>query len=245
MEHDRTTGDLYIKHGNGTLLATGPTIVTSSNTTNYFELKVVIHDSAGSVELRQNEVVVASATSIDTKNGGTGAANQVKIRMGDNNTGGASFYIDDLYVDDSTYNGDIRAEVIIPNGNGNYSDFVGSDADQTDNYLLVDEIPHNSDTDYVESNTPDDVDTYTMGDLVTTAGNVIAVITHVVAKKDNAGSRSVIPVIRIGSTDYDGSSNSVSTDYINYSEVLLQSPATTNDWTISEINGMEYGEKVA
>lgn len=48
---------------------------------------------------------------------------------------------------------------LFPNGNGDLSQWAGSDGNSTDNYLLVDEVPPNT-TDYVESNTSGQIDEY-------------------------------------------------------------------------------------
>jgi hypothetical protein len=48
----------------------------------------------------------------------------------------------------------------------------------------------------------------------------------------------------VSSTDYEGASQNVGTDYRVYREIIEQNPNTTAAWTESEINGAEFGYKV-
>ena len=64
-------------------------------------------------------------------------------------------YYDDLALNDvggardTDWPGDGYILRLVPNGTGDASDLTGSDGDQLNNYLLVDERPANGDTDYV------------------------------------------------------------------------------------------------
>jgi hypothetical protein len=76
------------------------------------------------------------------------------------------YIVDDLAINDTAAGGDQdtwpgEEEVIVlrPNGNGASSQWTGSDADSTDNYLLLDEVPPSA-TDYVENETDEEIDDY-------------------------------------------------------------------------------------
>jgi hypothetical protein len=78
------------------------------------------------------------------------------------------YIVDDCAINDTAVGGDQdtwpgEGEVIVlrPNGNGDNSQWVGSDADSTDNYLLVDEVPPSA-TDYVENETDEEIDDYNL-----------------------------------------------------------------------------------
>lgn len=78
------------------------------------------------------------------------------------------YVVDDLAINDTSgtspevsWCGEGEVIVLRPNGNGDNSAWTGSDADSTDNYLLVDEVPP-SGTDYVESNTSGQIDDYNL-----------------------------------------------------------------------------------
>lgn len=103
-------------------------------------------------------------------------------------------YYDDLYLDDTSGESaaaavpDNRFLPVLPDGNGYSSEWVGNDADSTDNYLLVDELPPDDDTTYVESAISGETDSYTMSDPTIPSGwEVSAVIPVAVVKKLNAG----------------------------------------------------------
>jgi hypothetical protein len=78
------------------------------------------------------------------------------------------YIVDDLAINDTSgtssqtgYPGDEKVFAMRPNGNGDNSAWTGSDADSTDNYLLVDETPPDS-ADYVQSNTSGQIDDYNL-----------------------------------------------------------------------------------
>ena len=88
---------------------------------------------------------------------------------------------DDVYLVDTSapngdFLGDVRVAYLAPNGNGASSQFVGSDLNSVDNYLLVDEVPANDDTDYVQSDVLNNIDTYALADLPANAGVVKSVM---------------------------------------------------------------------
>ena len=68
--------------------------------------------------------------------------------VGPNGATTANYDYDDLYICDGTtvpgepvndFLGDVRVDTLYPNGNGNSSQWVGQDANSTDNYLNVDD----------------------------------------------------------------------------------------------------------
>lgn len=133
--------------------------------------------------------------------------------------------------------GDVRVDFVKPNGVGNYSDWVPSAGA---NWECVDEVPPNEDTDYVETTTPGDVDTYEFEDLVA-APVAVQIVSY--AKKGADGSAMITPRTRISGTDYDGIALGVAStvDYgflVNPQDI---SPATAAPWGLSEFNAAEFG----
>lgn len=126
-----------------------------------------------------------------------GAASFNKVTIGSpiaSNTWVAPLYYDDIYVDNTSGESvpapvpDYRFLYVTPNGNGYTSQWDGNDGNSTDNYLLVDDIPHDSDTTYVESVISGETDSYTMTNpTIPTGWEVSAVIAVAVVKKLNAG----------------------------------------------------------
>jgi hypothetical protein len=242
-----SSGEIEVRRGASVL---GETVGASltSGVWAYWEVKVTLDDSAGVVIIKKNGTTILSLSSQDTKNGGTNTTFDA-FKMTTRSSSGSDMYVDDLYVctgAGSVYNdflGDVRIETLRPSGNGNSSQFVGSDADSTDNYLHVDDTAYTN-TDFVGSSTTTNKDTYAYGDLVRTTGQVKGVMVQGVMAKSDSGSKSARLVARTASTDYTGDTESLSTSDIVYAHVWEQNPNTTSDWTISEVNGAEFGVEV-
>lgn len=241
---DNLTGANLRAYRGSTLLGTSAGTNINPETWYYIEGKITMHDSTGSVTLRVNNQTVLSLSGIDTKNAGTKAVFDSFRYWAD--AGGPTVRIDDLYICNgagSAYNdflGDIRVETLRPNGNGNSSDFVGSDANSTDNYQLVDESSYSS-ADYVQSASANDMDLYTFGDMAHTTGAVKGVMAHGVMSKTDTGDRTARLLGRTGGTNYSGPTETLTTSDLSYKKVWEKNPNTTNDWSISEVNAAEFG----
>lgn len=108
-----------------------------------------------------------SATAVEGKiDGTTFASGTADINSGilafrygiqTNGDATADLYYDDIAINDSSgsvqnsWPGEGEIIHLRPNGNGDNSDFVGSDADSTDNYLLVNEVTPDDATTYVQA----------------------------------------------------------------------------------------------
>jgi len=211
------------------------------------EMDVVFHASAGTVTIKVADATVLTLTGQNTAPSGTAQANRIGFRF----SGTSSVHYDDAYLNDdsgsapdNTFMGEaFVVEPSIPTANGNSSQWVGSDGNSIDNYLLVDDTG-NADTDYVNSGNLNDVDTYGMGDLTNSAGTVIAITHYFVARKDDVATRKVASVLRTVSTNYVGSDKTMTSIYTPYYESRLTNPNTSARFTISEVNGLEMGQKV-
>ena len=243
----RFNGSNFYVTRSGALLGTGATFVQQSRWYS-IEMKVVIHDTTGSIELRIDGVVELNLTNIDTRSGGTGFVD--RIRLGRNvNFPQFDAFFDDLYVCDTAgsvnndFLGDVRVEALLPTANGNSSVLVGSDGNSTDNYLLVDEASPNSDTDYVESSAVGDKDTYVFGNLSPSSGTVFGVLVLPYIRKTDAGIRKMASVARVSGTEVDSADKTLSTSYAYMPDVRETKPGG-GAWTISDVNGAEFGIKV-
>lgn len=236
---------------NGTQLGSAGTTVLQVGTWYYLEFKTLIDDTVGTYEVRINGATEISGTGQDTRNAATATANQIRFGNSSDpgNNGGAAY--DDVYICDtsgSTNNdflGDVRVEALFPNGNGNSSQFTGSDGNSTDNYLLVDETSPNDDTDYVEDSTVTDKDTYAYTNPTPTTGTVYGVQTVPYARKTDAGTRSIRELARLSTTEIDnGADITLSTSYLYYPKVFETKPGG-GAWTLSDVSSAEFGYKVA
>ena len=229
-------------YSSGTLLA------TSSNslpilTWNFIEVKLTIADSGGNFEVRVNESTWINFSG-DTKQSST-LATAVRLQVWGRSSDNA---IDDLYVCDSTgsinnsFLGDVRVDTVRPNGVGNYSEF--SKQGSASNWDNLDDTTIDSDSTYNYSNTVGQRDTLDCGNLPAITGSIFGVQVNMAARKDDAGGRTLRSLTRVSSTDYEGASQNVGTDYRVYRQVIEQNPNTTAAWTESEINTAEFGYKV-
>lgn len=223
---------------NGTLLGTSASGVITAASYQYLEFSWTINDATGAAEVKVNGVSVLAVTGVDTRNAGTAAATILRFWHPVTNSDWT-----DLYYNQAAYWGDIRVEMLKPNGNGNSSQWVGSDGNSTDNYLLVDDQTPNDDTDYVTDGTATHKDTYLMEDLVSTGGTVQAVQPVVRHRKDDAGARSIVTVLRLSGTEADSGVVTVNTTY-GYARDCRTTKPGGGAFSITDVNNTEAGQKV-
>lgn len=240
--------------GTGAGFPSGPVLAETEpniaiiGTWHYIEVKVKIADASGTVELRQDGVTRLSYTG-DTQNGGVANVDRVAWAS---RTNGLGYRIDDVYILNeqgslnNTFLGDTRCYPLYPNGNGNYSQLVGSDGNSTDNYLLVDESPVPSSTDYVGSATVGQKDTYAFENMPVSVGTIRGVETRVYAAKTDTGTKQVRALIRRSATDANGADHALADNaYVTFQDMFEQDPhAGPGAWTITNVNGSEFGAEV-
>lgn len=163
-------------------------------------------------------------------------------------TGGFSpaptIYWDDFYIADTsgsynnTFKGDVEVRALTPNANGTYSQFTGSDGNSTDNYDLINDTTY---TDYVESSTVGQKDSYQLEDVSNM--NVHAVQSVVRGAQTSGGMAAVRPFVRVGSTDYPGTTQYLGQQNVS-TNIFEANPATSAAWTAADVNGTEVGIEV-
>lgn len=233
---------------NGTQVGSDQSDTLPAQTWFYLEWYIVVTDSlsSGHCTVKINGTTKLDITSGDTRNGGSGTPNTVLIGGG----GFSNVYIDDLVItsmDTTTtppFLGDRRVITLYPSGDGNYSQFTGSDGNSVNNYQLMDESSSINLTDYVESATAGHRDSYAMENPSLTPANVHAVQVSVCAAKVDAGNRTGKTFVRISGTNYDGPTFFPASSPLVHSNLMETSPATASAWTSSELNGLEAGVKV-
>lgn len=245
-----TDGTLEVVRRNVTSVSGGvSTFTLTTGTYFYIEWKMTISNSiaADSCIVRVNGIERINVDAgEDIQQSANSRSNILSIN-------GASTTInlwDDLYIFDQTgsenndFIGDAFVAAQFPDGNGATSDFVGSDADSIDNYLLVDENPTDDDSTYTESSTPGEIDLYTFDNL-TGSAKIKAVQINNVVRKDEIGARIIRVVTRPASTNFFGVSKAPSAvSYINEIEILEQNPETAANWTKPGFNATEFGIEI-
>ena len=150
---------------------------------------------------------------------------------------------DDLYVLDVSsspnmdFLGDVRVIAIGPTANGATATWSPS-AGQ--NFQNVDESDPNDDTDF-NTGAAGQTDTFVFANLGVNSANVRAVVTHINARQDDPGTRSVRPMIRLVGSNHAGTTTNVTSTYAYYSQIYEQSPQTSNSWSVLEVNSAEFG----
>lgn len=245
----RVTGTGEIQAFRGTTAGTQLGSTVSAGTIpesvwKYIEVKAVLHDTTGSVEIRVdgNSTPVLSVTNQDTKNGGTKTVfDTVQLTFAV-----SSPNFDDVYVTNGAgsvntgFLGDVKIETLFANGAGTTTGLTPSTGS---NFQTVDETAPNT-TDYSGSATNDLYDTYAFGNLATAAGTIFAVNIYAYAAKSDAGAKGGAIMIRSGGTDYEKTDNALATGFQYYNDIVETDPATSTAWTISNVNAAEFGWKV-
>lgn len=236
-----STNRFYVARGSasGTILNTGANSF-AQDAWHYVEVKAQINSStaASGFLVYVNGVLEITVTTASDTNS---SANNYANGIGFGGASSQSMYYDDMYVSDSALLlTNPRIVTLYPNGNGNESDFVGSDSNSTDNYALVNSTLYQTTT-YTQSSVVNDNDLYTMGNLPYTPDQIHAVNVLGLYARDASGARQARTLLRSGGANYEGSAIALSETATYYNTVYLQDPATAAAWGLSGVNGMETG----
>lgn len=236
-----------------TTLGTG-TKVIANNAWYYVELKIVVNNSTGTVELRINETAdIGPLTSQNTRQSVTNQANRVAwkrtaVSVATQLLRSDQYSLDDIYVCDgsgsanTTFLGDMKIEVLRPSGGGNTTQWTPSPASLS-NYKAV----SRNDGSYVYTSTTSNKDTYTFGDLSQITTSIAGIAVCINARNTAASaSHTIKSVIRSAGTDYDASSAQTVNDIAYFQKMFLyeQDPGTSTVWTQSTVNAVEVGLKL-
>lgn len=237
-----SSGTSRVANGGATILGQIPKLY--GPTWQYLQMKVYIHDTLGTVELRLNGEVILNLSNVDTRNHTTDA-NCYGIIFGcSQNLKWSDIIIMDS-VDGTATQGAAYNDIIPPvrvstlpvTGAGNYSQFTPSAGS---NYQNVDDASPDSDTTYNESSTVGHIDTFAFTDAPAGAAiKAIQVCSDV--RLTDAASRTIRSKWRISAVDYSGTSLYVPPAYNGVREIFGKSPATGNPWGVAEVNSAEVG----
>ena len=209
----------------------------------YLEIEYLPASSpTGRFILRKNGIVILDYTG-DTRSS-TSITKPEMVALFGGFSSGPTVSFDDLYIADTTgtqnntFLGDVEVRALAPSGNGTYSQFVGSDGDSVNNYAIINNTTY---TDYVESSTVGQKDSYQLPDL--SGVNVKAVQSVVRGAQVSGGMAAVRPFVRIGSTDYPGTTQYLGQQTVS-TNIFEINPATSTTWTQTDVNGAEVGIEV-
>jgi hypothetical protein len=234
--------------------ATQLAITTSSfvyGAWHHFELKVLVHPSTGTYELRHNEVSAFSATGQNTANAGSSQADVFAMRF---TTTSTNVRIDDVYVWDGTgsvvndFVGDTVIEGIQVTGAGattQWTPSAGSNFDNVDDPpVTVDDVGAGG---FNSSDTAAQRDLYAFSDLTQIDGTILSVQLDTQLAMASSGSRSVKTKYRDPDTTVvDIATKAVtSTSYDSFQDVMSVNPRDSLAWDAADINGGQFGVEIA
>lgn len=236
-----SAGYIAIKRAGTTLAVSAGAI--PFNTWFYFEMKILTHDSAGTVDVVINGTSFISLTGQDTQEGAN--AYHTAFRLADAVYNGEDVRFDDLYFLDGTgsVNNDIlgnrKVIALDPDGDGdssNWTPSAGNNYENVDDGGLIDD-----DTTYNETITDAHQDLYTYddlpGDVATVDGIQINTDTRV-----TTGSMDLSSTVKTGTTTDQGTPDTItSTSYVSSVRIAEEDPDTATAWTPSGVNGAQFG----
>ena len=156
-------------------------------------------------------------------------------------------YYDDLALNDTngsidnSWCGDGHIELLSPNDNGDINDWDGSDGDSVNNYLLVDDFPHDTDTTYVKTGVTEQ-DMYNVSDFVAT-GKIVQRIYAECRAKDNAVAGGTIKLgyKHSGTVYLCADARSLSGSYARVvGDEALSDPTDSTVWSEADLDAIQF-----
>jgi hypothetical protein len=115
----------------------------------------------------------------------------------------------------------------------------------TDSVAAVNEPLGNGDVDYVYSSTVGHEDLYQLTDMPAVPAAIIGVVSKVLIKKSDTGTRNAQVRLRSGATDVAGADTVLGSTYTYLARVDTLDPATGAPWTLAAVNAIQVGQKVS
>lgn len=234
----------------GTVIGSVAAGAFSVNSWDSWQFKVVIHNTAGSVEIRKNgsATPILSVTNVNTRAGSANAyAN--KIQVGESAASTTTHQFDDFLLCSSTgaapndWTGDLRGYTEAPSGTAQ-SQWANTGGASS----LVSVQTNDGDTSYIASSTVAQEDLYTFPTLASASISpvtIAGVVPFAICKRSDSGARTVSVRCKSGATD-----TAVLTDaavpltYAFRGTMQATDPNTGAAWTTAGVNGMSAGVKI-
>lgn len=235
-------GEFVVANGDNGVQATS-TVKYSPARWQYLEMKVYMHATAGTVEVRKNMKTIINATSLDTLDDSGSSGGAQHVHFGPMSGSGLSSYLDDIYVDTANFLGDIRVDSELPTADGTHTDFAPSAGNR---WECVNEDGANGDTDYVEASGVGNQATFKI--TAPTINNAVkGIMLMPTMRRTEPGNAAIKTLVRQSSTDY---LNALEHDVpagsqYNYLQGIWETdPNDSNPWTTSKLNSAEFGVEI-
>lgn len=234
------TGNIEAYRGPSTTLLGTSSAIVPANEWVYLEFKVKVDNTAGTIDVRMNNVNILSLSGIDTQYTAVAYSNRIYLY---GYTTGCSY--DDYYICDGTgtrnndFLGDCKVECLFPDANGSINEWTPSAGE---NYACVDEQSEPDLTDYVSTTIEGLADLYSVSALEETVGFIYGLQPLVYARTNDAINVHDIAIeIRTYDAYFISADHELDTTSVYYGEVQETNPSTGELWTIDEISSAEFG----
>lgn len=236
-----STGVVTVRqtNGSGTILAQSAGPVIFAGAYQYIEMFVNCHSSTGSIEVRVDGVTACSASGVNTNPRATGEISQVSSDIFTTH-GLTTIDWDDLWCwnDLGSFNnsfpGNMRVGLALLNGDTAVTDWTRNTG-STD-FSATTEIPPNGDTSYIEAAAALATSEFDIEDVPAGVTSILAVQTHIMMKKTDAGASQVQASLISGASVSNGSDRPITTAYTYWPDIFETDPATGALWTPSAFN---------
>ena len=231
-----------------TVIATGGRLPIGA-TFRLFEAHVIIHGVTGVVQVWLDGILVIDFTG-NTLSSDTAQITDIRIgghkltSIGASTGESMSIDFDDFAINDTAgtvNNGRIGQGGIIalfPTGDTSAKIFTPSTG--TNNYSLVNSVPIDYDTTYVQAGSVGDCDLYQKGNL--SVGNIVNAVMPVVQGRTVSGVTAGIALtLRSNSISVISSTFLLQQSYFPVSQLWETDPATNGAWTLTALNSLQVG----
>lgn len=229
-----------------TVVATGLTPL-DFNDWYLLEIRYKLDNATGEVTVRLDGATEATFSG-DTQPGADTTFDRLYIQH-PGGGGNRHFFMDDLAANDisgvtnNSWPGQGFVVRLAPNGDGSSSQWVGSDGNSVNNSLLVDEVPPNADTDYVETTVATQTDLYAAADYTLPSGHSVLRAWVETRAKDQAAAGGQMQLgVKSGATESWSASRTLTGSYDQVKgNDLTTDPNTALAWTESALDAIEMG----
>lgn len=200
----------------------------------YIEIKLNIHPSTGSYEIKVDGATELDNTGLETDSGGSGANIQFWCSA-------SAIYLDDMYFCDNTgaQNNDFLDDSTIVAIDPISDVTIEWGSTDTVHYTEIDDNPSDEDTTYIETGSPTAVDLFDFENAVL-YGSIFGIQ---VCGENNGDAVDLRVVSGVTTSDAVGVDNTVDhdPDYVTYTRIVELDPNTSSTWTLSNLNTAQFG----
>jgi hypothetical protein len=229
----------------GSVLLTSINIGLSTIGWVFVEIQATVDPLVGSMVVRYNGVVVASATGLNTSMDGTTVVDGVLLGVVDQTGSGFAGLFDDLYISDSSgalpfsaFLGPARVFTRVPNANGSLNQFTPLAAP---NWQEVADVSLDGDISYNYDINVGDTDLFASYALPSTVTTVYAMAVSYAARRDDAGTRTMTSTVVSNAVAAIGNTVPLSASYRYLIDYYTTDPATGSAWTVAAANMAQFG----